>query len=136
MDEHPNVILVRRALEHVARGELEAVVAVWADESTYFALDSIGPPAEITGRDEILDMMLTGRKFGDHWYETVDVWAVGEEIVVAHMRVHFTATKTNESVVGDYLGVYRVQDGKIVMGCDFVDSGVQQFLADTWDRLA
>jgi ketosteroid isomerase-like protein len=134
MDEHPNVALVRQALEYVARGDLEAVLTLWGGESSYYALDSVGPPAEISGRDEIMDMMLTGRKLGDHWYETVDLRAVGDEIVVAHMRVHFTAGNTGETVVGDYLGVYRVQGSKIVMGCDFVDSGVQQFLQETWDR--
>jgi ketosteroid isomerase-like protein len=132
MVEHPNVALVRRGLEEVARGELDAVLALWADEFVYYAFDSVGPPAEVTSREEFVNMMVTGRKMSVHSYEILDLRAVGQELVVAHMRVHMTATKTAESTTGDYLGVYRISEGKIVMGCDFVDGGLQQFLDGVW----
>ncbi len=132
MDEHPNVALVRRGLEEVARGELDAILSLWADEFVYYAFDSVGSPAEVTSREEFVDMMVTGRKMSEHTYEIVDLRSVGQDLVVAHMRVHMTATKTAESTTGVYLGVYRILEGKIVMGCDFVDGGLQQFLDGVW----
>jgi ketosteroid isomerase-like protein len=133
MAEHPNVALVRKALEHVAQSDAEGVVGMWSDDMSYYAFDESGPPAEFLGHDEFLDMMRNGRKMmRDHSYEIIDIRPVGEELVVAHLRMHATSSRTGESVVGEYLGVYRIRNGQLVMGCDFVNPETEKLMEETW----
>lgn len=133
--EHPNAAFVRRALELVSGGDadVDAVLEMWSDDIAYYAFDSAGPPAVLSSREELTDMMLTGRKMmSAHTYDIVDVRAVGEELVVAQMRMHMTAARSGETVVGDYLGVYRVKHGRIVAACDFLDEPAQEFMEHAW----
>jgi ketosteroid isomerase-like protein len=133
-DDHPNVAIVRRGLDDAARGDIDAELELWDDEAAYFAFDdSADAPAEVRGRTEIQDMMLVGHKIMQHhWYDIVDVRPVGDELVVAHLRVHSSAAKSPETAIGDYLGVYRIKDGRVEMACDFIDRDVRQFLDDAW----
>ena len=133
MSEHPNVALVRKCLDHVASGDMEGVAAMWSDKLSYFAFDETGPPAEIQGREEFLDMMRNGRQMvGEHAYDILDIRAVGDELVVAHLRMHATSSRTGQKLTTDYLGVFRVQDERLVMGCDFLNRETAQFMEELW----
>jgi len=133
MAEHPNVTLVRRALDLVAAGDPEGVLALWADDMAYFAFDEAGRPAEFHGHSEFLDVMRTGRQMmREHTYEIIDIRPVGDELVVAHLRTNATSSRTGRTVSGDYLGVYRVQDGHLAMGCDFVNHETGALMEENW----
>jgi len=133
MAEHPNVTLLRRALELVAAGEAEGVLALWADDMAYFAFDESGRPGVFHGRSEFLDMMRTGRQMmREHSYEIIDIRPIGDELVVAHLRTNATSSRTGRTVSGDYLGVYRVQSGQLVTGCDFVNHETEALMEETW----
>lgn len=132
MEELPNVALVRRGIDCVARGDREALVALWSEDMTYYAIDEDGPPAEIHGRQEFLDMMEVGNKMvPQHRYEVVDVWPAGSDLVIAHLQLEATS-RTGSTVRGDYVGVFRIKDGLLVEGWDFVSHETQLFLADNW----
>jgi ketosteroid isomerase-like protein len=134
MDEHPNVALVRRGIDCVTRGDREALIALWSEDMTYYAVDEDGPPAELHGRDEFLDMMINGDTMvPKRGYEVVDLRPVGSDLVVAHLRLNATSARTGHSITADYVGIFRVKDGELVEGWDFVSHETQLFLAESWD---
>jgi ketosteroid isomerase-like protein len=134
MDEHPNVRLVRKGLDCVARGDVEGLVSLWSDDMTYYAIDEDGPPAELHGRKEFLDMMENGHKMvPTHTYDVLDVRCAGSDLVVAHLRLHATSARTGKSFEGDYVGIFRIKDSQLVEGWDFVSHETQLFLAEAWD---
>ncbi|HWE55301.1 MAG TPA: nuclear transport factor 2 family protein [Acidimicrobiales bacterium] len=131
MDEHPNVELVRRAMEFVAKRDDEGLLSIWSDDMRYVAIDSSGPPAEWS-RDEFLDMMVVGhRTVPERTYETVDIRPIGSDLVVAHLRMDASG-RTGEQVTGDYLAVFRVRNGLLVEGWEFVSPEVAEFLDHSW----
>ncbi len=134
MDENPNVALVRKGIDCVARGDREGVVELWSEDMVYHAVDEEGPPAELRGRKEFLDMMENGSKMlPTHTYDVVDVRPAGSDLVVAHLRLHATSARTGRSITGDYVGVFRITNGQMVEGWDFVSHETQLFLAESWD---
>lgn len=65
--------------------------------------------------------MLAGQDLlKEHENELVDLRAVGEELVVAHVRTRAVA-KNRDSIVSEYVMVFRVRRGRILWGCDFID---------------
>lgn len=132
MDEHPNVALIRRALEYVANRDDDGLLSVWHDDMRYYAIEGSGPTAE-WDRDEFVTMMTTGRRMvPEHTYEPLDLRAVGSDLVVAHCRIRATSSRTGEPVCGDYLCVLRVRDGLLSEGWEFVSDEIRQFLAQSW----
>lgn len=134
MEEHPNVALVRKGLDCVARGDREALIALWSDDMTYYATDEDGPPAEMHGRKEFLDMMVNGNKMvHKHGLEVADIHPVGSDLVVAHLRLNGTSARTGQDFTSDYVGVFRIRNGQLVEGWDFLSHETQLFLAEAWD---
>ena len=95
-DETPNVALVRRALEAMAAGDLEAVFSTWAPEFVYYGFDAEGGYKVCHGRDEMVEMF-TGLQnlLEQHEYSIVDLRQIGAELIVAHIRTHDVARKTH-----------------------------------------
>jgi ketosteroid isomerase-like protein len=132
MDENANVAVVRKGLDFVAKRDDEGLLSVWADDMRYYAIENSGPPAE-WGREGFMNMMVTGhRMVPERTYETVDLRPIGRDLVVAHLRMHATSGRTGEEVSGDYLAVFRVREGLLVEGWEFVSDEIQDFLAHTW----
>jgi ketosteroid isomerase-like protein len=132
MGEHPNVALVREGFRHVAEGDVDGMSELWDEKLVYYAFDSSGHPAEYDSREEALDMARAGQQLlKEHTYHLLDVRAVGSELVIVQARVHLAGATGDEGDT-DYVGVYRVKDGKIVSCCDFIDSVAENFLDRAW----
>jgi ketosteroid isomerase-like protein len=132
-DGQTNVDLVRRGLDCVARGDVDGLIALWSEDMTYYAIDEDGPPTELHGRKEFLDMMENGHMMvPTHTYDVIDVRPAGSDLVVVHLRLHATSARTGQSIEGDYVGIFRIKDGQLVEGWDFVSHETQLFLAQCW----
>jgi ketosteroid isomerase-like protein len=133
MGEHPNVALVREAFRHIANGDLGRMAECWDDNISYYAFDASGHAAEYNGREEAMDIVRAGQQLvKEHTYELVDLRAVGSELVIVQAKVHLVAANAKDAVDTDFVGVFRVKGGKIVSGCDFIDSTTEHLLDSAW----
>lgn len=135
MSTDANVALLLRGFEYVRDGDLERMAAMWSDDVVYYAFDAHGHAAEYSGPEEALQIALAGQSLmGPHSYELLDVRAVGSELVIVQARIHATRQDSGEPLEGDYVGVFRVRDDKIVACCDFIDGVTQSVLDGAWSR--
>jgi ketosteroid isomerase-like protein len=133
MDEHPNVALIRTAFEHLTAGDVQGVISLWDADLSYYAFDPSGEPVSCRGRDEFVELVWSGRAlFSEHVNTAMDIRAVGDELVVAVVRSQSKAASTGEALEADFLMVFRIEDGRIVMGCDFIDGTIQAFMERAW----
>jgi ketosteroid isomerase-like protein len=133
MDEPANVSVVRRALEMIAAGDIEAMFELWEADFVYYGFDAEARPRECRGREDFGELFGVGQRLLErHENEIVDLRAVGTEFVVAHIRSHAVARNSQRNQVADFLLVLHVRNGKIHFACDFIDSSIQDFLDSAW----
>jgi uncharacterized protein len=108
-----NVDLVRRALT-----DLEALPDLLAEDvQWHFYGEAEGVPVDHTGRDNLFTNLwaklfeLTNGAFA---VEPVAITAVGDELVMAHVR----ATVVADAPPVDAVAVYRINDGRIIEAWD------------------
>jgi ketosteroid isomerase-like protein len=107
-----NVALIRRALD--------ADTTVLAENVAWHYLSPVPElVAHFEGRDAIVDewpRMLDQLTGGTFTKRVVDVWAVGDDLVVAHVEVDMTIA--GEHHHGSSVVVYRVAEGLVIEGFD------------------
>ena len=122
--------VVLDSLAKVATGDIDGAMSCWVPGGRYHAFDAEG--VESTELRDATDVMSIGRQLLErHENEVVAVTPVGNELVVAHLRVH-AVSKSGGTMSAEYVIVLSVRDGKIRWACDFIDSAIQTFLDDAW----
>jgi ketosteroid isomerase-like protein len=113
MNEHPNAQTIRSAYEAVARGDMEALVAVLADDINWHE-SMPGFEGTYRGRDEA--MAFLGRAFEETGMELNDM---SIDHVLAD-DTHATVVLETTVSIGDrrhharYVDVYRLRDGTAI----------------------
>ncbi|HRE02567.1 MAG TPA: hypothetical protein PLV68_14800, partial [Ilumatobacteraceae bacterium] len=62
MDEHPNVAVIRAALEHVGKGDIDAMFALWENEFVYYGFDAEGRNRECRNRADFTEIFGIGQR--------------------------------------------------------------------------
>ena len=126
--DHPNVELVRRGFEAMAAGDIEGTLAMFSPDLRYYGGDGTGGSREFSSRDDffgmVLELMAQNEVFTD---ELIDAYAVGDEIVMAHVRGHRQAPG-QEPLLFDYVMAFRVHDGVVTHGVDVFDSDAEEYM--------
>ena len=113
MNEHPNTQTLRSAYEAVARGDMETLVSVLAEDIVWHE-SMPGFEGTYHGRDEA--MALLGRAFAETGMEVVDM---SVDHVLAD-DAHATVVLETTVGIGDrrhhgrYVDVYRLRDGTAI----------------------
>jgi len=114
-----NVELVRRAFQSNEPTLLAEGVA-W-----HFLPAASEPAVHFEGREQVSvewPTMLEQLTSGTFHKQLVDVWPVGEDLVVAHVEVEMTMNGVRRA--GSTVVVYRVADGVVVEGFDIPSASV------------
>jgi len=114
-----NVELVRRAFQS-NEPTLLAEGVVW-----HFLPAASEPPVHFEGREQVTvgwPTMLEQLTSGTFHKQLMDVWPVGEDLVVAHVEVEMTMNGVRRA--GSTVVVYRVADGVVVEGFDIPSASV------------
>src|SRR5687767_5050659 len=86
---HPNVDIVRKAFEAMAAGDVAAVLEAHSPELAYFGADQFGRFRSFDSRDEFFAMVMEAMALNSRFEnELVDAFAVGDALVMAHVRGH------------------------------------------------
>lgn len=134
MPEKRNEELVRQAFEATRQGDPQVMLSFWHEGFRYYAFDAEGTPKVCRSSGEFAEIVLAGQHLlEEHENELVDLLSVGEELVVAHVRTTALA-KNQDSIVSEYVMVFRVGHGRILWGCDFIDGRLQAFLDAAWSE--
>ena len=122
MAEHPNVALVRRAIEAMteqdmskAQQEMAVVNAFMADDIIWH---EIGRAEPRRGKDELRAAMMEGARDGTIAYEIHDVLA-NDDHAIALGRA--TATRGDETLEYRTAEIFHIRDGKAVERWAFSD---------------
>ena len=128
--DHPNVELVRRGFEAMAAGDLDAVINLYAPDLKYYASDLDGRPRVFASRDELFGLVAEAMVLDDeHSNELVDAFAVGDSLVMAHIRGHRRSRATQEILEMDYIMALRIDDGVVTQGVDLIDAVAESYFA-------
>ena len=112
--ERPNVELIRDLYEARARGDLEAVRPVLAEDVLWHEPKvNSEHTGDLRGADAVLGMIREARKLTDGTFELRLTGAVehGEQVVAL---VDWSSTRRGKALEGKEIGVYRVRGGEVV----------------------
>jgi len=122
MAEHPNVALVRRAIEAMnetdmskAQQEMAVVDAFMADDIVWH---EIGRAEPRRGKDELRAAMMDGAGGGSIQYEIHDVIANDDHAIALGSA---TATRGDETLVYRTAEIFHIRDGKAIERWAFSD---------------
>lgn len=129
-NSHPNVAMVRSGFEALGAGDLDTVVNQYAPDLKYYGGDQHGRAREFNSRDEFFGMAIEAMTLNDEFSnELVEAFAVGEELVMAHVRAHRRSRSNGDVLDADYVMVLRIEDGVITRGVDLIDSMAERYFA-------
>jgi ketosteroid isomerase-like protein len=111
MDEHPNAAVIRSAYEAVARGDMEALVSVLADDIVWHE-SMPGFEGTYHGRDQALGLL--GRVFEETGMEVHDmsIEHVLADDTHATVLLESTVSVRGRRQTSRYVDVYHLRDGK------------------------
>jgi ketosteroid isomerase-like protein len=131
-NDHPNVDFIRRGFDALAAGDLDTVTNQFSPDLRYYGADQFGRPREMQSRDELFGVLLAAmERFDEYDSELVDAYAVGDEIVMAQVRLHRRRRDTGASFDTDIVMVFRVEEGAITRGVDLLDSAAETWFGQT-----
>lgn len=113
MDEHPNATATRSAYEAVARGEMEALVSVLANDIVWHE-STPGFEGTYHGRDQALALL--GQMFEELGMEVLDMSI--EHVLAddshATVLLESTVRARGRRLTSRYVDVYRMRDGTAI----------------------
>ena len=131
--DHPNVDLVRHGFEAMAAGDLDAVINLYSPDLKYYGGDQYGRSREFASRDAFFGMLAEAIALNDEFStELVDAFAVGDSLVMAHVRGHRRSRATQEILETDFIMAMRIEDSVVTQGVDLIDGIAESY----WARLA
>jgi ketosteroid isomerase-like protein len=124
--DHPNVDFIRRGFAALGTGDIDTATNQFSPSLEYYGADELGRPREMHSRDELFGVLLAAMaRFDQYDNELVDAFAVGEELVMTHVRLHRRRRTTGEVFDTDIVMAFRVEDGVISRGVDILDSAAE-----------
>lgn len=128
--DHPNVALVRQGFEALAAGDLDTVVAQFSPSLQYYGADESGGMSEFASRDELFAMLIEAIGLNaEYSNELVEAVAVGESLVMTHIRGHRRLRDASDGLDFDYVMALEITDGVITAGVDLVPSEARAYFA-------
>jgi ketosteroid isomerase-like protein len=126
--EHPNVALVRRGFDAMASGDLETAFGLFSPALRYYGYDATGTPREFRDRDEFFGMVLEAMSLMDEFVtELVEASAVGDSLVMAHVRGRRRVRGDERTETFDFAMVFRIEDGRATHAMDMIDARAEEF---------
>jgi uncharacterized protein len=127
MADHPNAALVREAGRAMERGDVEASMAMLADDVEWH---EIGRDEPIRGKQALAERFASMPEGGSITIDTHDVIGNDEHVVAL---VTATATLGDRKLVYRTAEIYHVRDGKITARWAFSDDTerINRFFAGT-----
>lgn len=127
--DHPNVEFVRRGFSALADGDVETAIAQFAPDLHYVGSDQFGTLRQFTSRDEFFGMVLEAMGLHDEYSnEVVDAYAVGDSLVMVHVRGHRRARDSGEVLDTDLVMSLRIEDGVVTHAVDLIDARAEDYL--------
>src|SRR3954454_18431419 len=106
----------------------QAMMALWHPEVTYFGMDHRGDDRLFDGLEAFGGLYVATASVMDVMSdELIQADAVGEDLVMAHVRATRRGAVTGESITSRYVIVLQVVDGTIVRGVDKVAEDYRAF---------
>ena len=132
--DHPNVDFIRRGFEALAAGDLDTVTSQFSPDLRYYGADQFGRPTEMQSRDELFGVLLAAmERFDEYDSDLVDAYAVGDELVMAQVRLHRRRRTAGDVFDTDIVMVFRIEDGAITRGVDLFDSEAERWFGQADD---
>ena len=127
---HPNVDTVRRAFTAMASGDITTVLEIYSPELAYFGGDQLGRFRSFGSRDEffgmVMEAMALNRLFEN---ELVDAYAVGDSLVMTHIRGHRAPASGGDPMTFDYVMALRLEDGIVTRATDLIDADAERYFS-------
>ncbi len=128
--DHPNVELIRRGFNALAEGDIATAVAQFSPQMSHYGADQLGRTREFGSADDLFGMMLEAMALNDEYRnELVDAFAVGDSLVMAHIRGHRRAKYTQAVLDFDYVMVFRIEGGQITRSVELLGTEAESFFA-------
>jgi ketosteroid isomerase-like protein len=106
----------------------QAMMALWHPDVSYFGMDHRGDDRFFAGLEQFGGLYVATAAVMDVMSdELVQAEAVGEDLVMAHVRATRRGAVTGESITSRYVIVLQVLDGTIVRGVDKVAEDYRAF---------
>ena len=128
---HPNVELIRRSFAAMASGDMATVLEVFSPDLAYFGADQTGQFRTFDSRDEFFGMVLEGMALNSRFEnELADAFAVGDSLVMAHVRGHRAPASGGVPTTFDYVMVLRLDNGVVTRATDLIDADFERYCAN------
>ena len=128
MTEHPNVALVRSGFEAMAAGDVESVMQMYSSDLKYYGWNAQAEQQAFTSRDEFFAMVFDAMSHCDEFaMDLVNAYAVGDSLVMAHIRAHRRARDSRRTLDDDFAMVFRIDDGVVTHGVDMIGPSFVEF---------
>lgn len=132
--EHPNVQFVRRGFEALANGDLDTAVNQFSPSLRYYGADQSGGTSEFGSRDELFAMLVEAIGLKEEYTnELVHAYAVGDSLVMAHIRGHRWPRGARNPLDFEYVMALEIADGVITSGVDLVPEAARAYVARPQD---
>ncbi len=113
MGEHPNVELLRKALDAFSRRDLDTLRSLWADDIVYHYSGASPLAGDYKGKDGVLSFFAKGMQLAGGTLRMVEVHDVlaNDEHGVALVRL--TGSREGRELAWNQANIYHIRDGKI-----------------------
>jgi ketosteroid isomerase-like protein len=127
---HASVEIVRRGFAAMAAGDIDTVLTIYAPDLAYFGADHLGRFRSFASRDEffgmVMDAMALNARFEN---ELIDAYAVGDSLVMAHIRGHRAPASGGDPLVFDYVMALRLEDDVVARATDLIDADAERYFS-------
>ncbi len=113
MAEHPNVELLRKGIDAFARGDIDTVRSLWADDVVYHFPGASPLAGDHKGKDGVLAYLAKAAELAGGSFRIVEVHDVlaNDEHGVALLRC--TASRQGKQLSWDQTHIYHISEDKI-----------------------
>ena len=114
MAQHPNVELLRKALDAFSRGDLDTVRSLWADDIVYHFSGASPLAGDYKGKDGVLSYFAKAVELAGGTLRMVEVHDVlaNDEHAVALLRA--TGSRKGKQYEAREVDVFHFKDGRII----------------------
>lgn len=127
--DHPNVEAIRAGFDALAQGDFDTALHQLAPDLEHYGAGVDGTH-RLVDRDGMLQILLEASTLNaEYTNDVVDLFAVGDSIVMGHLRGRRRSAATGEALDFDYMMAWRFRGGVIVQSVDLVDTDALPFFA-------
>jgi ketosteroid isomerase-like protein len=127
---HTNVDTVRRAFNAMASGDMATVLEIYSPDLAYYGGDQLGRFRSFGSRDEFFGMVMEAMALNSRFEnELVDAFAVGDSLVMAHVRGHRAPASGGEPMTFDYVMALRLENGVVTHANDLIDADAERYFS-------